>query len=350
MSKARFPWKDKVSNSLQVGGIEVSAVENGPGRGVRVAWFNTGCGLRYKVVIDRALDIVDAFFNEFSLAWLSHNSLTASGPNVNSGMEWLYCFQGGLLTTCGLSHIGGPEEGRGMHGRISNIPAEIESVIQPDLRKGKLDMSITGVMRESKVFGPSMELRRTISSRIGEPWIKIHDVVTNVGNERSAHMLLYHCNFGWPLADEGAEFLWNGQCVSRGLAMDDAIFDSDHDYKKVPAPLASHNGLGEACGFVDVEAGRNGDCVVGLCNRNLSLAATIKYNKKQLPALANWQHWGKGEFVTGLEPGTNPPIGQLQAKKQKSLVYLGPGKSREYDLEISVVSGKKAIGELRKKY
>jgi hypothetical protein len=24
-----------------------------------------------------------------------------------------------------------------------------------------------------------------------------------------------------------------------------------------------------------------------------------------MPWLINWQHWGKGEYVTALEPGTN---------------------------------------------
>ena len=50
----------QVLNPAQLGGIETSVLDNGPGRGVRVAWVNTGGGLRYKVVIDRGLDIADA--------------------------------------------------------------------------------------------------------------------------------------------------------------------------------------------------------------------------------------------------------------------------------------------------
>ncbi|KPL20644.1 MAG: hypothetical protein AMJ75_11500, partial [Phycisphaerae bacterium SM1_79] len=59
----KFSWRNKVGNHLQIGGIETSVLDNGPGRGTRIAWVNTGAGLRYKVVIERGLDIADAFYN-----------------------------------------------------------------------------------------------------------------------------------------------------------------------------------------------------------------------------------------------------------------------------------------------
>ncbi|UCG58855.1 MAG: DUF4432 family protein, partial [Phycisphaerales bacterium] len=211
-------WQNKVGNHAQVGGIETAVLDNGPGKGTRVAWVNAGSGLRYKVVIDRGLDIADAFLNQHSLAWLSHGGVTAPRPDANHGLEWLWSFAGGLVTTCGLTHVGGPETDdfgdRGLHGRISNIPASVESIVQPDLTAAKPKMSITAVMKESCVFGPSLRLRRTISSPLGEPTIQIHDVVTNVGNTVTPHMLLYHCNFGWPLVDEGTDIVWKGQCKS----------------------------------------------------------------------------------------------------------------------------------------
>ena len=57
---AGFNWQDKVGNYTQIGGIETSVLDNGPGRGTRIAWVNTGSGLRYRVIIDRGLDIADA--------------------------------------------------------------------------------------------------------------------------------------------------------------------------------------------------------------------------------------------------------------------------------------------------
>ncbi len=92
-----------------MGGIETSVLDNGPGRGSRIAWINTGTGLRYKVLIDRAMDIADAFYNQHSLAWLSHVGVTGPQPFSDKGIDWLRTFGGGLLVTCGLSHVGGPE-------------------------------------------------------------------------------------------------------------------------------------------------------------------------------------------------------------------------------------------------
>ena len=183
-------WKDKISNPAQMGGIETSILDNGAGRGTRVAWINTGTGLRYKVVIDRAMDIADAFYNQHSLAWLSHAGFTAPQPFSDRGLDWLRTFGGGLMTTCGLSHVGGPEVDeygqRGLHGLISNMPAEIESIIQPDPLRGKMDMSITGRVKQTQVFGPSLELKRTISGTLGKASIKIHDEVVNVANTNTA--------------------------------------------------------------------------------------------------------------------------------------------------------------------
>ena len=74
------------------------------------------------------MDIADAFFNQHSLAWLSHEGVTFPQPFSDRGADWLRTFGGGLLTTCGLTHVGGPETDehgkRGLHDRISNIPAE----------------------------------------------------------------------------------------------------------------------------------------------------------------------------------------------------------------------------------
>src|SRR5690606_14202838 len=122
------------------GGIETSVLDNGPGRGSRIAWVNTGSGLRYKVALDRDMDISEAFYNPFGLAWLSHGGVLPPDRSAERDMGWLRNFGGGLLTSCGLSHVGGPErdekEERGLHGRISNIPAEIISIVQPEPQLG----------------------------------------------------------------------------------------------------------------------------------------------------------------------------------------------------------------------
>lgn len=340
-------WINKISNHAQVGGIETAVLDNGLARGTRIAWINTGTGLRYKVVLDRAMDIADTFFNQHSLAWLSHAGVASPQPFSNQGVDWLKTFAGGLLTTCGLSHTGGPESDefgqRGLHGEISNLPAEIESIIQPDLTAGNLEMSITGTVKQSMALGPNLELKRTIKSKLGSSAIQIIDTVINRGNQPAPHMLLYHCNFGWPLVDEGTDILWDGEWQSREGEPNNKIFNKNNNFKKCSAPLDSHAGRGEEAAFIDISKNEKDECYCGLYNEQLGIAVSVKFYKKELPWLINWQHWGKGEYVTGLEPATLPPMGQAKARAENKLIFIEPGESKKYHLEINVLNNKEAI-------
>ena len=350
--KQSHPCTGKVGNHNQVAGIETSVLDNGGEKGVRIAWVNTGGGLRYKVVLDRACDIVDAFINEKSLSWLSHNGIVPARPDSDHDIEWLGGFAGGMVTTCGLTHFGPPETDqaghRGLHGKVSNCGSYVESVVQPDPARGKMDMSITAVVKESRIFGPSVEMWRTISSTVGEAKVRIHDEVTNCGNLIAPHMILYHCNFGWPLIDEGTEIIYKGAVKSRGNEIDDAMFAGKENYKVCKKPLDMHKGFGESVGFIDADCDRKGMVTVGFNNKKAGLAVVMTYNKKELPWLTNWQHFGEGEYLCALEPGTNPPVGRIRAKRDKQLVMLRPGQTKTYDLEISVLTDAKEIANFVK--
>lgn len=332
-------WKDKISNVAQVGGIETAVLDKGPARGTRIAWVNTGTGLRYKIVLDRAMDIADAFWGPYCLSWLSPLGITPPEPFSDKGADWLYTFGGGLMVTCGLTHTGGPETdtdgSRGLHGRISNRPAVIESILQPDPQLGQLKMSITGIIKETTIFGPDLELRRTISGELGKPIIQIHDEVLNRGNTAVPHMLLYHCNFGWPLVDEGTEIRWKGKWKPRDEESR-FIFKEGNDFHRCPKPLERHKGTGEAAAFIDAESDKDGICSCGIYNERLDLQLDLRFKKAELPWLTNWQHWGRSEYVTGLEPGTHPPIGQNKAKERGTLIYLEPGEIKHYNLDFEI--------------
>ena len=333
-------WKDKVSNPHQLGGIETCILDNGAGRGVRIAWINTGSGLWFKVVIDRAMDIAEAFYNQYSLAWISHKGVDFPNALLTSGTKWLRGFGGGLLTTCGLTHIGVPEKDeygeRGLHDSISHVPAIVESIVQPDLRNENLQMSISGRMLQSTVFGPHLELNRTISGLLGNPKIIITDKVTNLGNVSAPHMLLYHFNFGWPIIDEDTEIIWEGKWISRGSSTDDIIFNLNNDYKKCKEAIDEHKGTGESVAFIDVAPGPSGLCECAVYNHKISLKVKLRFKKEQLPWLTNWQHWARNEYVTAFEPGTHPPIGQAEARRNNTLLFIQPGETKTYEIEIEV--------------
>jgi galactose mutarotase-like enzyme len=333
-------WDNKIGHPMQVGGIETSVLDNGAGRGVRIAWINTGSGLRYKVVIDRAMDIAEAFYNQHGLAWISRAGIRPPEQAAMVGLEWLRNFGGGLVTTCGISYFGAPDADefgeRGLHGRISNIPAEIISIIQPDPQNGKLGFSITGIIRESRVFGPHLVLERTISGTLGVPEIRISDRVTNGGNSPAPHMLLYHCNMGWPLIDTGTALSCEGDWKSRGQNQDNVIFNESVNFRECPEPMESHKDTGEACAFIDPVTDQSGYCHCSATNPALGFGLEISWKKDQLPRLINWQHWGKGEYVTALEPATNLTEGQAYARKEGTLIILQPGEVRAYELRLRI--------------
>lgn len=334
-------YKNKISNHHQLGGIETSILDNGLGRGTRIAWINTGTGLRYKVLLDRAMDIGDAFYNEHSLAWISTLGVAPPQPFSDKGLGWLRTFGGGLLTTCGLDHVGGPENDefgeRGIHGLISNTPAEIISILQPDIHTGNLEFSITGLIKLVKIFGPSYQLKRTISGKLGEAKIHFHDAVINIGNATIPHMLLYHFNFGWPLADEGSEIFWNGKITKTRGNVNTQLFEKNHG-KKLPDVLPEHAGAGEEVAFIDCDADNNGRVEAGIFNKEIGFGVKMSYTKAQLPWLTNWQHFGGNEYVTGIEPGTHPPIGQAAARETGSLIFLQPNEKKEYDLTLEIIT------------
>ena len=185
-------------------------------------------------------------------------------------------------------------------------------------------MSITGRIKETKIFGPSLELRRTISGTLGQPVIRIHDEVINRGNTPMPHMLLYHFNFGWPLVDEGTDIIWQGDWQAREGGINDEIFREGNDFRNLPGSAGRRTAArAKRWLLLMLLPISPGQCTAGLYNAKLGLAMALRFQKEQLPWLINWQHWGKGEYVTGLEPATNPLIGQAKAREQSDTPVSG---------------------------
>lgn len=335
--------ENKISSLRQLGGIETSVLDSGRSKGVRIAWIDTGSGLRYKVVLDRSMDIVDTFINQYCISWLSNVGITPPSSQILTNQEWLRGFSGGLLTTCGLDHVGPHEieddHHRGMHGRVSFIPAEDVVIKQPDFNGKDNKMSVTGIVRDVQPLGNCLELNRTINSYLGESKIEIIDNVTNVGNTTSPHMLLYHINFGFPLVDMNSLLLWKGKVQNEVEGL------KSLDYHVCPDIVDRHAGGGEDVLFIKPDQSLESYCISGIYNRHLELAVFIKFDPELLPCLTNWRHFGKNEYVTALEPGTNFPIGQREARENNKLIYLKPQETRQYKIEIEVLNRSSKIKE-----
>jgi hypothetical protein len=88
-----------------------------------------------------------------------------------------------------------------LHGQIHHTAAR-QVAAENIWCEDEMEMKISGVMKETSIFGGCLRLSRQIRSRLGENEIFIQDEVRNMGFQRCPHMILYHFNFGFPLLTE----------------------------------------------------------------------------------------------------------------------------------------------------
>jgi hypothetical protein len=346
----------KFINSCQVGGIEAYTLDEGPARGVRALCVNTGAGLRYRVLVDRGLDIDQAFHHQHSLTFLSHLGVTPPTRALDRGLDWLKGFPVGLLTSCGPFNIGGPctdnGEELGLHGPHSNTAAVIESVVQPDPHADRMEMSIVGRVRYSSLYGPCVELKRTITSALGQNYIRLTDEFYNAGNQEVPHAWLLHINFGYPLLDAGSEFCYEEKSVEPipGDKNSAARFAPGGNYKQIPTPLPEHTGSTSFVGYIYPKPDRQGLATVGVVNPKLNLGVSIVYNVNEFPRCANWQHWGRHEYVAALEPAAGGTVeGRDKDRARGLLDSLKAGQHKIYHYTINVVDDARGIARLRRR-
>ena len=203
--------KPYIGTMKQLAGVRTSVLDDGRGRGVRVADLDNSSGLSFQVLLDRGMDIGRATFKGIPLSYLAPVGIVHPAYYEPDGLRWLRSFGGGLLTGCGLSTVGTPaaEVGMrvdgplGLHGRLSNTPAENLSVSE-DWEDSQYRLKISGLLREASFFAENLECIRTISTAFGSNGITLTDRITNRGVRPAPLMLLYHINTGFPLLGANA--------------------------------------------------------------------------------------------------------------------------------------------------
>jgi hypothetical protein len=94
-----------IGNLSQLGGCRHYTLIEGPAHGMRATDINTGNGLQYTVLPDRAMDISLASYKGTNLVYLTCNGETNPAFYEHEGVGWLRTFAAGLLTTCGLTYL-----------------------------------------------------------------------------------------------------------------------------------------------------------------------------------------------------------------------------------------------------
>ena len=158
------------------------------------------------------MDISYAEYQGIPLCWRSGTGDVAPTYYNPEGSEWLRGFAGGLLTTCGMTYLGDPEEDQGqnlgLHGRVSYLPAD-NIWVDSRWEGNRYIMWAQGKVSEIKALGPHLLRTRRISTELGATKLHIEDVIENIDYRESPLMYLFHINAGFPIVDDEAEFISN---------------------------------------------------------------------------------------------------------------------------------------------
>jgi hypothetical protein len=342
----------------QVAGVRLMTLGDGVERGVRMLEFRTGSGLRFSVLVDRAMDIAEVEYNGRSIGWHSPTGFRHPGLHEaegEAGLGWARSFSG-FLVTCGLDHILGPQEvpahnyyypykttvKHGLHGRISTVPARLTGYGE-HWNGDRCTLWAEGVVVQAAVFGEALHLHRRIESDVGSDTIRLTDRVVNAGFLPTPHMLLYHVNLGYPLLDHGARYvapirdvIWAGHAGADYRAQ-------GVGYARVPAPI---NRFSEQVWQHDMAADPNGEVPVALMNGALGLGLAVITRKDQFPCALQWQNFQSGNYTMGIEPLTHHVLGDLAARERGEMIWLAAQDSRQYDTRFEVLVGAAQIAAM----
>lgn len=336
------------------GGVRLMELADGTERGIRMLEFRTGAGLRFTVLVDRAMDIAEVDWRGASLGWHGPSGLRSPAlhePEGEGGFGWARSFTG-FLVTCGLDHILGPEEvdachyghpgirsaRHGLHGRVANIPARLTGYGET-WDGDRCTLWAEGVVRQATTFGEHLVLTRRIEADLDDHEIRLTDRVVNQGFAPTPHMFFYHVNLGAPLLAEGARYL--APIADVVWAAHTARYrDQATGYAEVPDP---QDRFAEQVWQHETAADAEGWVPVALANDRLQLGLQVTTRKDQLPCLYQWQHFQAGAYALGIEPSTHHVLGNQAARDRGEMIWLKAGEGRSYDARFTVLDGAAAL-------
>ena len=334
---------DLVGDMSQVANVRRAELVEGNERGADLIEVSNASGLNISLLPGRAIDIASAQYKGMSLCFRSKTGDVGPAFYEPDGFNWMRGSYLGLLTTCGLTFVGHPEtdpeaedEELGLHGRLAYIPAK--QVVAGGAWEGEqYIIRASGKMRETIMFGHCLEMSREVSTVLGEKSIHIHDRVENMGSEPTPLMVVYHTNPGWPLLDANTRLVINSRKSTEWLN------DSEVEPKQYTTATGPRKTAHDDVYVHRPKADRNGNVHVGLINERLELGLYWKFPGREIPIVNQWQHFHRGTFVTGIEPGNCSVLGRAWNRKHRTLEHIEPGKVRDFHIEIGVLDGLKEI-------
>jgi hypothetical protein len=327
----------------QLAGVRPVRLTDGLADGLRALEVRTGSGLRFDVLAGRGMDIGSAEYRGIPLSWRSPTGDVAPEHFETQGLGWLRSFHGGLLVGCGLRWMGAQstdeEEALGLHGRLSNTPAERVTVDEA-WQEGEYRIVIRGVVHEARALRENLVLTRTIRTTAGEDAFDVEDEVVNHGFQPSPHMLLYHMNLGFPVVSEASRLIAPIRSVTPRDATAAAGLAA-FDRFSPPDPSEPEHVF-----YLDLLTDDAGRCHVGIVRwEPQPLAVVISFLKREFPYFAEWQVCQPGTYAVGLEPATALVEGLAVERGKGRVQDIGPGETRHYRVRLEVLTAREQLQE-----
>lgn len=339
---ARRTFEKYGGASSQLAGIQKFVYTDGPESGVDCYHVRTGGGLCYQILPSRGMDIHLADFLGTNTAWQS----PAGAPNPAHydarTTEFLRTAAGGLLMSCGPLQVGwrGPKEssGEGAHGRWHHLAARNLSAAG-EWRDGQLTLTISGEVRQSRLFGENLSIHRTIESPAGEAKITVTDRIRNNHFTPQPIMILYHFNFGFPLLSSESVLDFPSQEIkprdAAAAAGDPHQIESPED--QYPEQVFFHSQLKQ-----DSTGDRPMAVVqlmqpkfpIGPSGYTQPVSVILSWDPRTLPQFVQWKMCGSGFYALGIEPSNCLVNGMDWEREAGTLQHLEPGEEIETFLAI----------------
>lgn len=344
------------SGSLgQFAGVRLVELADGVERGIRMLEFRSGTGLRFTVLVDRAMDIADCEYRGQAIGWHSPAGFRHPGLHEyegEGGLAWARSFSG-LMVTCGLDHILFMNEvpadnyvyspkrsvSHSLHGRVGTIPARLTGYGER-WDGDRCFLWAEGVVQQSAVFGEDLHLIRRIEIEVGSNDIVLSDRVVNHGFYRTPHMYCYHINVSYPLLDESARYLAPIEDVVWAAHAGADYRKQGVGYRTAPPPQLNFH---EQVWQHELAADAQGQVSVALVNDRIGLGFEVVTRKDQFPCLYEWQNFQAGQYALGIEPSTHHVLGNLAARERGEMIWLEHGDERRYDTVMRILPDATAI-------
>ena len=339
----------------QFAGVRLMTLGDGVERDVRMLEFRTGSGLRFTVLVDRAMDIADCEHKGRAIGWNSPAGFRHPGLHEyegEAGLGWARSFSG-LMVTCGLDHIlfmnevpadtyvYSPKQTvkHSLHGRVGTIPARLTGYGER-WEGDRCILWAEGIVQQSAVFGEDLHLIRRIEADVGGDAIRLTDRVVNHGFYKTPHMYCYHINIGHPVLDDGARYLAPITDVVWAAHAGTDYRTQGVGYRTLPAPQYDFH---EQVWQHELGADDRGEVPVALVNDRIGLGFEVTTRKDQFPCQYEWQNLQAGQYALGIEPSTHHVLGNLAARERGEMIWLQHGEEKRYDSTFRVLDGADAI-------